>query len=298
MERKFILSTDSTCDLYADFIKEHDIAFVSLTFTIEGEDGKFTDYLDNFTEYSQYTDFYDKLRKGGLSRTSMLNYESHYNHFLKLAKAGAKDVVHFTISSGLSPTVTVAQQAGEAIKKDYPDFNLYAVDSLSATIGQGALVREALRMRDEGKTAQEAFDRVNDMKTRIQYSIIANDLNYLKRGGRVSAISAMAGSMLNIKPVLSFNKEGKLIVTNKIRGMRKAFEFTLEKMAKYPPSTENSMIFVVHTDAEDDAKTLADMIEQKFAIKPEMVIMGPVIGSHVGPDAVAVGWKSDLIRED
>ncbi|MCD7729129.1 MAG: DegV family protein [Clostridia bacterium] len=296
MDRKFILSTDSTCDLYADFIKEHDIAFVSLNYTIEA-DGKFYEGVDAFTSYSQYTEFYGKLRAGGLSRTSMLNYESHYSHFLKLAQAGAKDVVHFTISSGLSPTVTVANKAAEDIKKDYPDFNLYAVDSLSATVGQGALVREALRMRDEGKTAQEAFDAVNDLKYRLQYSVIANDLNYLKRGGRVSALSAMAGTMLGIKPVLSFDKEGKLVVTNKIRGMRKAFEFTLDKMAKYPPTQKNSLIYVVHTDAEKDAKVVAEMIEKKFSIKPEIVIMGPVIGSHVGPDAVAVCWKSDMLRE-
>ncbi|MCD8039996.1 MAG: DegV family protein [Clostridia bacterium] len=298
MDKKFIVSTDSTCDLYAEFVKANDIAFVSLNYTIENSDGSIYEGKDNFTEYSQYTDFYAKLRSGGLSRTSMLNYESHYNHFINLAKNGARDVVHFTISSGLSPTVTVAEKAAADVKKDYPDFNLYAVDSLSATIGQGMLVREALRIRDEGGTAKQAFDSVNDLKYKIQYSVIANDLNYLKRGGRVSALSAMAGTMLGIKPVLSFNKEGKLVVTNKIRGMRKALDFTIEKMEKYPPSTTNSMIFVVHTDAEKDAEVLAGMIENKFGIKPEIVIMGPVIGSHLGPDAVAVGWKSDVLRED
>ena len=125
---KFTLSTDSTCDLYSDFIRENDIKFVSLTYTME-KDGKMTDGLDAFTDYSQYVDFYKQLREGGFSRTSMLNYESHLSHFRKLAEEGAKDVVHFTISSGLSPTVTVAEKAAADVKKDFPDFNMYAVDS-------------------------------------------------------------------------------------------------------------------------------------------------------------------------
>lgn len=294
---KFVLSTDSTCDLYHDFVAENDIRFVSLTYTME-KDGVMTDGLDAFTEYSQYVDFYDQLRAGGFSRTSMLNYESHYSHFLKLAKEGAKDVLHFTISSGLSPTVTVAEKAAADIKKDYPDFNLLAVDSLSATIGQGALVRAALRLRNEGKTVQEAYDYVVDMQKHIQYAIFANDLYYLKRGGRVSAVAALAGTMLKVKPALSFTKDGKLIVVDKIRGMKKAFAWALEKQEKFPPVEENRMMWVVHTDAEKEADELAAMVEERWNFKPDVSIMGPVIGSHVGPGAVAVIWTSKEERQD
>ncbi len=294
---KFVLSTDSTCDLYHDFVAENDIRFVSLTYTME-KDGVMTDGLDAFTEYSQYVDFYDQLRAGGFSRTSMLNYESHYSHFLKLAKEGAKDVLHFTISSGLSPTVTVAEKAAADIKKDYPDFNLLAVDSLSATIGQGALVRAALRLRNEGKTVQEAYDYVVDMQKHIQYAIFANDLYYLKRGGRVSAVAALAGTMLKVKPALSFTRDGKLIVVDKIRGMKKAFAWALEKQEKFPPVEENRMMWVVHTDAEKEANELAAMVEERWNFKPDVSIMGPVIGSHVGPGAVAVIWTSKEERQD
>ena len=276
---------------------ENDIRFVSLTYTME-KDGVMTDGLDAFTEYSQYVDFYDQLRAGGFSRTSMLNYESHYSHFLKLAKEGAKDVLHFTISSGLSPTVTVAEKAAADIKKDYPDFNLLAVDSLSATIGQGALVRAALRLRNEGKTVQEAYDYVVDMQKHIQYAIFANDLYYLKRGGRVSAVAALAGTMLKVKPALSFTKDGKLIVVDKIRGMKKAFAWALEKQEKFPPVEENRMMWVVHTDAEKEANELAAMVEERWNFKPDVSIMGPVIGSHVGPGAVAVIWTSKEERQD
>ena len=298
MERKFTVSTDSTCDLYADFVKQNDVKFVSLTYTVEDKEGKFTEGLDNFSDYSQYVNFYKKLREGCFSRTSMLNYETHLEHFTALAQQGCKEVVHFTISSGLSPTVTVAERAAAEVKKSYPDFNVYAVDSLSATIGQGALVRAAIRIRDEGGTAQKAVEYVKALRFNLQYSIIANDLYYLKRGGRVSAVSAMAGTMLGIKPVLSFNSEGKLVVADKVRGMRRAFSYTLEKMSRFKPSETLPLVWVVHTDAEAEAKDIAAQIQAKFGIVPDISIMGPVIGSHVGPGAVAVMWKSDEMRRD
>lgn len=298
MDKKFTLSTDSTCDLYASFVKEHDIKLVSLTYTIEDKSGNIVSGLDNFTEYSQYVDFYNKLRSGSLSRTSMLNYESHLAHFTRLAEEGAEDIVHFTISSGFSPTVTVAEKAAAEVKKSYPKFNVYAVDSLSATIGQGALVRAALRMRDEGKTAAETVEYVKGMRLKIQYMIAVNDLYYLKRGGRVSSLSAIAGTMLGIKPILSFTKDGKLNVIDKVRGMRRAFAYALDKMEKFPPVKENELIWVVHTDAENEANELAAMIEAKVGFKPDVSIMGPIIGSHVGPGAVAVLWKSATERQD
>ena len=298
MDKKFTLSTDSTCDLYADFVRENDIKFVSLTYMMEDKSGNISDGLDNFTEYSQYVDFYNKLREGSLSRTSMLNLQSHLAHFYSLAEGGAKDVVHFTISSGLSPTVTVAEQAAAEVKKKYPDFNVYAIDSLSATIGQGALVRAALRMRDEGRTAAETAEYVKDMRLHIQYMVAANDLFYLKRGGRVSSVAAMAGTMLGIKPVLSFSNDGKLIVVDKVRGMKRTFSYALEKMEKYPPSADHGFFWIVHTDAREDAERLADMVQERYGVRPDISIMGPVIGSHVGPGAVAIIWKSDKLRND
>lgn len=295
--QKFLISTDSTADLYAAYMQEHDVRCVSLTYIVE-KDGQFSEELDAYTDYDQYVNFFRRLRGGAFSRTSMLNYESHYEHFLKLAKEGAKDVVHFTISSGLSPTVTVAEQAAEAVRKDYPAFRVFAVDSLTATIGQGALVRAAVRLRDEGKTAEETFAYVKDLTRHIQYAIIANDLFYLKRGGRVSAVAAVAGSVLQVKPVLSFTREGKLAVVEKCRGMKKAFAYALDKMRKFEPVREHPLLWIVHTDAEKEANEFADLIETQVGIRPDVTIMGPVIGSHVGPGAVAVIWKSAQERQD
>ena len=257
-----------------------------------------TEYLDNFTDYSQYVDFFAQLRAKATARTSMLNYESHYNHFRKMAEEGATDVLHFTISSGLASTINVAKQAAADVKKEFPSFNLVPVDSLAATIGQGELVYEAVRLRDAGKTVGEAYAAVTDLPLHFQYVIAANDLFYLQRGGRVSAAAAFVGSALGVKPVLSFTQDGKLSVVDKVRGMKKVIAYALEKMEKFNPVEEGRVIHVVHTDAEKDAQELADKIEERWNFRPEISIMGPVIGAHVGPGAVAVLWKSKELRQD
>lgn len=293
---KFTLSTDSTCDLYHNFIVENDIKFVPLTFTVE-KNGTMEDRLDEFTEYKQYVDFYNELRGGAFSRTSMLNYESHYTHFLKLAEEGAEEVLHFTISSGLSPTKTVAQKAAADVKKLYPKFEVLVVDPLTATVGQGALVRLALQYRNEGKTAEEAYDYCNSQRLHLQHLIVADDLQYLKKGGRVSAAAAAIGGMLGIKPVISFDSEGKLYVRDKVRGEKKAVSYIKEKLEKVAPNAMQR-VFVVHTDNEPAANELADFVRERFSIEPFISIMGPVIGSHVGPDAFALGYFTDCLRDE
>lgn len=295
--KDFVISSDSTCDLYSDYVKEHDIRIVPLTYTME-KGGRLTESKDAFTDYSQYVDFYRQLREGGFSRTSMLNYDHHFLHFQKLAEEGAENILHFSLSGGLSATAQAAKDAAADVMEEYPDCKIYAVDSYAATIGQGALVKEAVRLRAEGKSAQEAYDAVKNMPFHIQYVIIANDLYYLKKGGRVSAFAAAAGTVLKIKPVLSFTNEGKLTVVEKCKGMKKAFAYALEKMKRFPPVEENRMIWIVHTDAEQEAEELRGIVEQAWGFRPDVTIMGPVIGSHVGPGSVSMIWKSKEERQD
>lgn len=292
----FDVSSDSTCDLYKETREARDVWFAPLTFNLE-KDGKQEEYLDEFSSYGEYVEFYNKVRGGAFPRTAMLNYDAHYNHFVKMAKAGVKDVLHFSISSGLARTVTVAKEAAEAVKKDYPEFNLYSVDPLTATIGQGILAELACDMRDEGKTAQETYEYLMDVRLRIQHCIIPDDLFYLKKGGRVSAVSAVFGTALNIKPMIVFDSEGKLKVVDKCRGMKKAFQRVLSDMEK-APLDEKKIAVVVHTDNEAGAKELAALIENQTGVKPKIVIMGPVIGTHVGPGSVSCGWISTLTRKE
>ena len=292
----FDVSSDSTCDLKKDYVESRNIWFVPLTFTME-KGGELEEHYDNFSTNEEYVAFYEKVRAGYFPRTAKLNYEAHKEHFTKMAKAGVKDALHFMISSGLANTITITRQVAEEMKKEYPDFNVYAVDPLTATIGQGILVQLACDCRDKGMTAKETYDYLMEVRQRIQHCVIPNDLFYLKKGGRVSALSATFGTMLNIKPMLTFDCEGKLKVLEKCKGMKKAFSRVLEHIER-APFDENKIAVVVHTDNEAGANELAALIEARTGVKPAITIMGPVIGSHVGPGSVSCGWVSTVTREE
>lgn len=292
----FEVSTDSTSDLKKTYVEERGIWFVPLTFTME-KDGTLEEYLDNFEREEEYVAFYEKVAAGYFPRTAKLNYDAHMEHFTKMAEAGVKEVVHFMISSGLANTITITRQAAEDMKKKYPDFTVYAVDPLTATIGQGILVRLAADCRDKGMTAKETYDYLMEIRNHVQHCVIPNDLFYLKKGGRVSAASAVFGTMLNIKPMLTFDEEGKLKVIEKCKGMKKAFARIAEHLEK-APLDEHKIAVIVHTNNLKGAEELAGIVEAKTGVKPEITIMGPVIGSHVGPGSVSCGWVSVPTRAE
>lgn len=297
MEERFIVSTDSTCDLYHDYVTEHRVAYVPLTFTLE-ENGTITEYVDAFTEYGQYVEFYNKLRNPKIKpKTAMLNYEAHVSHFTSLAEQGAEDVLHFTISSGLARTHEVAEQAAADVKKLYPKLNVMVVDPLTATVGQGLLVRYAVECRDKGMSIREAYDYVMGLRLHIQHFVVADDLGFLARGGRLSPAVAAIGSVIGIKPILSFDKEGKLVNIAKVRGVKKAISFIKNKLETEGPD-EHGYVFIVHTDNEPVAEELAEFVRSKFGLEPHVQIMGPTIGSHVGPNAFALGYLSKSERNE
>lgn len=290
----FEVSSDSTCDLKKEYRERRNIWFTPLTFTME-KNGTLKEDLDDFSTEQEYVEFYEKVAAGAFPRTAKLNYDAHIEHFTKMAEAGVKDVLHFMISSGLANTITITMQAAEDMKKKYPDFNVYAVDPLTATVGQGMLVSLAADCRDRGMTVQEAYAYLLEARNRIQHCIIPADLFYLKKGGRVSAVSATVGTVLNIKPMIVFDAEGGLKVVEKNKGMKKAFFRVLEHINR-APMDENNRIIVVHTNNPAGAEELAKLIEEKTGVKPEITIMGPVIGSHVGPGSVSCCWLSQKTR--
>ena len=290
----FGISSDSTCDLKKDYVQSHEIFIAPLRFVVE-QNGELFDGVDDFQRYDEYVAFYDKLRAGAFSRTSMLNEAGIYAHFKTLVQTGVKEWVHFSLSSGLSPTAVVAQKAAEMIHEEYSDVNIYVVDSLTATIGQGILVKVAVECRTRGLSAEETFEKVSALKHRIQHCIIPDSLNYLKRGGRISSVSAAVGTMLNIKPMLAFDGVGKLKSVDKCKGMKKAFFRVYESMMKAPVD-EYGLAVIVHTGNEDGAQELAKMLEEKLGVKTAIEIMGPVIGSHVGPGSISCAWLSTKTR--
>jgi DegV family protein with EDD domain len=168
---------------------------------------------------------------------------------------------------------------------------------LTATVGQGVLAGVAADCRDKGMTAKETYEYVTGLRQYVQHCIIPNDLFYLKKGGRISSATAMVGTMLSIKPIITFDAEGKLEVVEKCAGMKKAFSKVIECMSIAPISSLNKVV-VVHTNNYKGAEELALLIESKMGIKPSVAIMGPVIGSHVGPGSVSCCWISDKRRDE
>lgn len=293
--KKFEVSTDSTCDLYAQEIKDMDLYFVPLHYTVE-VNGKLNEYLDNFTEYSQYVEYYNLLRKGNIAKTSMNNLNTHIEHFMNMAKNGVKNAIHFTISYALSPTVDVANQAVKVVRETYPDFNCVCVECHTTTIGQGMLVRMAVKMRDEGKELTQVAEYLNDVKNKIQHFVVVDDLMYLRRGGRVGSANAIIGSALKIKPILIFTKEGKLESYRKEMGFKKAVKSIVDEFSKYTLNKDYDVVNIVHTDNLEAAQSLASALQEKYGVKTRIQIMGPIIGAHVGPNAVAYGFVSNEDR--
>ena len=292
--RNFAVSTDSTCDLYSNEIENLGIYVGHLSYTLEkGDDLEV--FEDNFTKYSQYVDFYNQLRNGSIARTSILSLQAHIDLFTKMAEDGVKVALHITQSAGLSPTIENANKAIEMVKEKYPDIDYRAIESTTTTIGEGMLVKLACKLRDEGKSRDEVLNIINEEKGHIQHFILVDDLMYLKRGGRIGGPSAIIGTILAIKPVIEFNKAGKLEIVRKEKGMKKALKSIVDEYEKFTKSKYFECL-IVHTDNEPVANTLADMIEEKYSFRPEIRIMGPIIGAHIGPGGVAYAFISNEER--
>lgn len=292
---KFAISTDSNSDFYADEIEKLGLYVGKLNYTIT-KDNVVNEFLDDFTKPEQYVEFYNTLRSGALAKTSILNLQAHIDLFTRMAEDGIVDALHISQSAGLSPTIDNANKAIEIVKEKYPNINYIAIESSTTTIGEQMLVEVAVKMRDAGKTNRETADYINSIKNKVQHFIIADDLKYLCRGGRVSPASALFGSLLQIKPIIEFSKQGKLEVTRKISGLNKAVKTVIEDFSKYSLNKDFPYIKIVHTDNLPLAQKMQDMFFNLYGIRPEIRIMGPIIGAHVGPNAVAFGFISEQER--
>ncbi len=293
--RNWEITTDSNCDLYENEYAELGVERGKLSFTIE-ENNVLNEYLDDFKSYDEYVEFYNRLRKGGVAKTTILNLQAHIDLFEKMAEKGVKKLIHITQSAGLSPTIDNANKAIAEVKEKYPDIDYVAVNSNTTTVGEQMLVRYACKLRDEGVDRDEAVDKLNGLKNKIQHFIVVNDLMYLKRGGRISGVKAAIGSMLALKPIIEFTKGGKLEIVRKEMGIKKAFRSVVDNVKNFPPSKEFFYPVIVHTGAPEEAKALQKMVVDEYGWTPEIRIMGPIIGAHVGPGAVALAYPSEVER--
>lgn len=294
--KNFAISCDSNCDFYLQECRKLNVFVGRLSFVMTEKDGELVDCLDNFTCEQDYYDYYDKLRNKAVSKTSILSEQAHYDLFKSVYDSGEKNLLHICQSYGLSPTLDRAKDAYAKLKQEYPDFVIEFVESSSTTVGEQLLVRKAVEMRDSGATLIQTKEKLESLKMHIQHYVVVSDLQYLKRGGRISGAKAMLGTILKVRPIIQFNKEGKLDIVRKESGDKKAFSSIVAEglsMGKHPDSFA---FMVAHTGNLALAEALATRLEEAFGVRPEIRHIGPIIGAHLGPDAVAYVMISEKER--
>lgn len=280
MAAEYILMTDSSCDLPYDFYEKNGIPVVDLSFIVDG--------VSKFGREVTSKEFYTMLRAGKMPSTSAVNVEDAKTAMEPYLKDG-KDVLYLAFSSGLSVTAQNGMEAARELGETYPDRKIIVIDSLCASMGQGLMLHYANKFWKEGMSIDELAAWINDNRLHLAHYVMADDLMHLHRGGRISKASAIAGSMLGIKPIIHMNDEGKLIAIDKVRGKKQALTAVVDKMQKAVGNTKNDFFMVCHADCEEDAKFVAELASKRFGIKKYMInYIGPVIGSHTGPGTIAL----------
>ena len=280
----YVIITDSSCDLPDSLVKELELEVLPLSFIMDGK--TYRNYPDN-REMSP-EDFYAKQRDGHMATTNAVNVGEAADAIESVLKRG-QDVLVLGFSSGLSATFNSFQLAAEELSAKYPQRKVYAVDTLCASLGQGMLVYQAAKLRQQGRTIEEVRNWAETNKLRQCHWFTVNDLFFLKKGGRVSAATAVVGTMLQIKPVLHVDDEGHLINVAKARGRKASLSALVDKVGELADDPASQTMFISHTDCLKDAQYVADAIKKKYGAK-EIIInsIGPVIGAHTGPGCVAL----------
>ncbi len=282
--RDYVIITDSTTDLTQELINELDITVIPMEFNIDGK--VYLNYSDE--RDISYKEFYDFLRNGKNSTTSLINTTTFTELFEPILEDG-KDILYIAFSSGLSGTYNSSCIAAQMLSEKYTDSKIYTVDSLSASMGEGLLVYHAAKKKKEGMNIDELKDWVENNKLNLCHWFTVDDLHHLKRGGRLSSAAAIVGTMLNIKPVLNVDNEGHLIPVEKVRGRKLSITAMLKMMEKTAINPEEQTIFISHGDCLEEAEFLANLVKEKLNVKDiKMNYIGPVIGSHSGPGTIAL----------
>lgn len=284
---KFTLSTDSGCDEFKTDLKRMNINYIPLVY-IEGEET----HIDDFSTIEDYNFFYNELKLGKQFKTAGLNPYDLEKYFLSLLEEG-KDVIHISLSSGISGTCGIARHVAQELNATHEN-NIYIIDSKSATGGQNLVLGWARKLRDEGVEAKDAVVELENVVRRLNVGFYVGDLDHLKRGGRISALAATVGKMLQLRPLLEFDKEGKLQVIDKVIGTKKAIMKLADRLTKNGV-VEGTPIYITCSGNFAQVGELKNLIEAKVE-NPTIIVnfLGPVIGSHTGPDLLAIMFQENI----
>lgn len=283
----YILSCSSTADLSQEHFKNRDISYICFHYELDGKQ-----YMDDLGKTMPFDKFYEAMANGADTKTSQINVDEYSNYFEKFLQDG-KDILHLSLSSGISGTVNSAMIARDALAEKYPDRKIYVLDSLAASSGYGLLMDKLADLRDQGMSIDKLKDWAVANRLKCNHWFFSTDLTFYIKGGRVSKASGFIGSMLNICPLLNVNHLGQLIPRYKIRTKRKVIQTIVDKMEECieEGTAYSGKCYISNSACYDDARSVADLIEARFPNldgKVEINNIGTTIGSHTGPGTVAV----------
>jgi len=291
--RDYVIVSDATLDLPYSIIEEYGIRVIPMGVDIDNVAYNF--HPDE--KELKIDEFYEKLKAGADTHTTQITPIVFTEYFKNILDEGL-DLIYIGFSSGLSSTYNASQLVMEELIKEYPDRKIYCIDSKCASIGEGLLVYHAALQKRNGLTIDELKEWVENHKYNSRHWFTVKDLFYLKKGGRVTSVEAVVGTALRIRPVLSTDENGKLVVVSKIRGSKAETEFLINRMIKEGEDLKSQTVIVGHSDNLEQAKKLAEEIRSMNVVKDVIISqIGPVIGTHTGPGMLALvfmGKKCDL----
>jgi DegV family protein with EDD domain len=282
--KNYVLISDSTADLPADVIAGMDVEIVPFSYSIDEE-------VFSYDMKEDVTGFYNKLRKGAMPVTSQVNPQIYKESFENAVKAG-KDVLYLCFSSGLSGSYQAACMARDMVSDKYPDAKIIVADSLCASVGEGVFLRHVYKLKQDGMDIDALYDWIMENRNKVRHWFMVEDLFHLKRGGRLTTVEAMVGTALKIKPILSVDDEGKLVVRSKARGNIKAVEYIIGKLVEEGGNLEEQIAVIGHADAPERAQRVKELAVEAGMKEENLIIapIGPIIGTHVGAGMTAIAF--------
>ncbi len=283
----YILSCCSTADLSKEHFEARDIHYVCFHYSLDGEN-----YADDLGQSVPFDEFYKRMTEGAETKTSQVNVDEYIEYFTPFLEAG-KDILHVTLSSGISGTINSAKIAADELLEKYTDRKIYIVDSLGASSGYGLIMDTLADKRDEGMGIDEAHDWVEAHKLELHHWFFSTDLTFYIKGGRITKAEGFFGTMLKICPLLNMDNLGRLIPREKIRTKKKVIRQAVSKMEEFAKDGHDysGKCYISNSGCYEDARAVADLVEElfpKLTGKVEINSVGTTIGSHTGPGTVAL----------
>lgn len=277
------IMTDACCDLPLEFVEENNIAIINMTININGKE-----HVDDLGKTFDREAFFQLVKNGEIATTSQINIGTYLEVFKQYIEKD-EPVLYLAFSSGLSGSYNNAMTAVEMLEEEYGSIDITVVDTLAACLGEGLLVYETVRLKKMGKSLLEVTQWVEEYKLKLHSWVTVEDIKHLERGGRISAVSATLGTLLNVKPIIVMDRIGKLVPFAKVRGRKKSMQFLVQKTIDGMIEPEKQTLFIGHVGTPEDALWMKNAILEKSTVKDVQIYpYGPTIASHTGFGSMAV----------